>query len=140
VTNAHMRLLFVVAAMLISCKQQPEAPAPSAPKAAPVAAQPPAAAPQAARPAPAVKEIAVTSKGFEPSRVEVPAGKPVILRFTRKVDETCADAVDIQGDDVTHDLPLDKPVDVKVTAPPSGQLAFACPMRMYRGTIVAVPQ
>jgi plastocyanin domain-containing protein len=37
-------------------------------------------------------------------------------------------------------LPLNAPVDVKVTAPPSGELAFACPMNMYRGAIVVVAQ
>ena len=86
-----------------------------------------------------MREIAVTSKGFEPSRVEVAPGKPVILRFTRKVAETCADAVDVQGDPVRHMLPLETPVDVRVVAPASGQLAFACPMQgMIHGALVVV--
>ena len=54
--------------------------------------------------------------------------------------QTCADAVDIQGDPVRHMLPLNAPVDVKVTAPRSGELAFACPMNMFRGAIVVVAQ
>jgi plastocyanin domain-containing protein len=63
----------------------------------------------------------------------------VILRFTRKVAETCADAVDVQNDPVRHMLPLDTPVDVKVVAPASGQLAFACPMQgMIHGAMVVV--
>jgi plastocyanin len=33
--------------------------------------------------------IAVTSKGFEPDNISVPAGKPVTLVFTRKTDATC---------------------------------------------------
>jgi plastocyanin domain-containing protein len=33
-------------------------------------------------------------------------------------------------------LPMGAPVDVKVTAPASGELAFACPMNMYRGAVV----
>jgi plastocyanin domain-containing protein len=37
-------------------------------------------------------------------------------------------------------LLLNAPVDVKVTAPKSGELAFACPMNMYRGAIVVVAQ
>ncbi len=89
---------------------------------------------------PDVREIAVTAKGFEPARVEVPPGKPVILRFTRKVQDTCADAVDLQGDPVRHMLPLDMPVEVKLTAPASGQVAFACPMQgMIHGAVVVVP-
>jgi plastocyanin domain-containing protein len=86
-----------------------------------------------------VKEIFVTAKGFEPPRVEVAPSKPVILRFTRKVAETCADAVDVQNDPVRHMLPLDTPVDVKIVAPASGQLAFACPMQgMIHGAVVVV--
>src|SRR5438270_13028822 len=93
-----------------------------------------------ARPTGGVQEIVVTSKGFEPTRIEVPPSKPVVLRFTRKVAETCADAVEVQGDPVRHMLPLNTPIEVKVTAPNSGQLAFACPMDMYRGAIVVVAQ
>jgi plastocyanin domain-containing protein len=83
-----------------------------------------------------VREIAVTKDGYEPARVVVPAGKPAILRFTRKADPSCGDAVEVQGDPVKHALPLDVPVDVKVTAPASGELAFACPMHMFQGTVV----
>src|SRR5438477_504001 len=82
----------------------------------------------------------VTEKGFEPDRIQVKTGQQVTLRFTRKVAQTCADAVDVQGDPVRHMLPLNAPVEVKVTAPKSGELAFACPMNMYRGAIVVVVQ
>src|SRR5438445_476231 len=82
----------------------------------------------------------LSAKGFEPDRIETAPGQQVTLRFTRKVAQTCADAVEVQGDPVRHMLPLNAPVDVKVTAPQSGQLAFACPMNMYRGAIVVVAQ
>ena|SRR6185312_3807049 len=87
-----------------------------------------------------VIDVAVTEKGFEPDRVEVAPGKPVTLRFTRKVAETCADAVDVQGDPVRHMLPVNAPIEVRVTPPASGKLAFACPMGMVRGAIVVVGQ
>ena len=115
-----MRSLLLLALVSISCKQQPPAPKASA--------------------GPQVREIAVTGKGFEPARVEVTPGQPVVLRFTRKVAETCADAVDVQGDSVRHMLPLDTPVEVKLSAPPSGELAFACPMKMIHGAVVVVAQ
>jgi plastocyanin domain-containing protein len=89
---------------------------------------------------PGVTEITVTEKGFEPDRVQAAAGQQVTLRFTRTAARTCADAVEVQGDPVRHMLPLNAPVDVKVTAPKSGELAFACPMNMYRGTIMVVAQ
>jgi plastocyanin domain-containing protein len=119
-TTRPMRASVLLAALVLSCSGRSSAPAtPSGPE---------------------VKEIAVTARGFEPARVEVQPGKPVILRFTRKVAETCADAVDLQGDPVRHMLPLDTPVEVRLTAPASGQLAFACPMQgMIHGALVVVP-
>jgi len=80
--------------------------------------------------------VSVTSRGFEPTRVEVPPDREVVLRFTRKVKDTCADSVVVQGDAVKHMLPLDKPVDVRLRSPKSGQVRFACGMDMYRGAVV----
>jgi plastocyanin domain-containing protein len=87
-----------------------------------------------------VAEIQVTEKGFEPDRIQAASGQVLTLRFTRKAAQTCADAVEVQGDPVRHMLPLNVPVDVKVSPPKSGELAFACPMNMYRGAIVVVAQ
>jgi plastocyanin domain-containing protein len=83
-----------------------------------------------------VAEISVTAKGFEPARFDAAPGQQVTLRITRKVKDTCADAVEVEGDPVKHMLPLDVPVEVKVTVPQSGEVAFACPMHMYQGAIV----
>jgi plastocyanin domain-containing protein len=83
-----------------------------------------------------VYDVSVTEKGFEPARIEVPADRELVLRFTRKVAETCADAVVVQGDPVKHMLPQDKTVEVRLTAPKTGQVRFACPMDMYRGAVV----
>ncbi len=85
-----------------------------------------------------VYEVLVTARGFEPATVEVAPAQAIVLRFTRKVAETCGDAVIVQGDPVKHMLPLDKPVDVRVTPPKEGQLRFACGMDMYRGAVVVV--
>jgi|SRR5919204_5570414 plastocyanin domain-containing protein len=112
-----MRIALIGVFALVSCKQQLPAVSQSG-----------------------IVEVTVTEKGFEPERVQAKAGQPLTLRFTRKVAQTCADAVLVQGDAVRHMLPLNAPVDVKVTAPPSGELAFACPMNMYRGAIVVVAQ
>src|SRR5260370_18312781 len=95
---------------------------------------------RAASGGPPVREVTITAKGFEPARIEVAPGQPVTLRFTRKVDPSCGDAVDVQGDPVRHMLPLHTPIDVKVTAPAAGKIAFACPMNMYRGAVVVVGQ
>ncbi len=89
---------------------------------------------------PAVAEVSVTEKGFEPARIEVKGGEPLVLKFTRKVEATCGDAVDVQGDPVRHMLPLNRTVEVKVTPPASGQVAFACPMKMLHGAVVVLPK
>ena len=86
---------------------------------------------------PGVVEIAVTDRGFEPARLEVRGGQPLTLRFTRKTAAACGEAVLIDGDPVEHRLPKDLPVDVHVTPPKSGTLAFQCGMHMMNGTLVA---
>ena len=90
--------------------------------------------------APQEFEVSVTRKGFEPARIDVAPGQKVVLRITRKVAETCADAVDVQGDPVRHMLPVGSTVVVRAVAPSSGELAFACPMQMIRGAIRVVGQ
>ena len=117
-TSAHIRTAVFAALFAISCKQHASKPVKSD--------------------EPQIKEVTVTAKGFEPDRIEVAPGQKVVLRITRKEKETCADAIDVQGDPVRHMLPLDRAIDVKVTAPATGQIAFACPMNMYRGAIVVV--
>lgn len=83
-----------------------------------------------------VYAVSVTSRGFEPTRVEVQPDRDVVLRFTRKVKETCGDSVVVQGDPVKHMLPLDKPIDVRLRSPKAGEVRFACGMDMYRGSVV----
>ena len=94
------------------------------------------------RPAPAtgpVREVSVTDRGYEPARLEVEGGKPLTLRFTRKTKDACGEAVVIQGDPVQHMLPYQRSLDVTVTPPKSGELAFACGMGMMHGVLVAKP-
>ena len=87
---------------------------------------------------PQVVAVTVTEKGFEPDHIEAAPSQPLVLRITRKANPTCADAVEVQDDPVRHMLPLNQAVDVKVKVPKSGELAFACPMGMYRGAIQVV--
>ena len=110
-----MRTLLALALLAAACKEKPAIAVPSAD---------------------GVAEVSVTGKGFEPPRVKAAPNQAFTIRFTRKVKETCADAVDVTGDPVRHMLPLDVPVDVKVKAPASGELAFACPMKMIHGAVV----
>ncbi len=91
------------------------------------------------KPAPRRVEIIVTAKGFEPERVQVPAGQPLTLAITRKTDRTCAKRVVVQlgdGKKIEQDLPLDKTVEVPVTFSKKGELRYACGMDMISGVIV----
>lgn len=82
-------------------------------------------------------DIAVTSAGFEPRNVTVPRGKPVILRFERRVERTCGTEVvmTIDGQKIVKDLQLNKPVELAITFGTSGVVTYACAMDMVRGTV-----
>lgn len=82
--------------------------------------------------------LAVTEKGFEPDRVVVKKGEPVVLVFTRKVERTCTKEVVIRIDDkqkIETKLPLNTPVELAVTFPKAGELSYACAMGMDKGVI-----
>jgi plastocyanin domain-containing protein len=84
-------------------------------------------------------QISVTEKGFEPESVDVPAGKPVTLVFTRTTDKTCAKEFVLTMDDgkkIEKELPLNTPVELAMTFPKAGKLGYACGMDMFKGTIV----
>jgi len=99
----------------------------------PVAARPPKAKPAA----PTRIEIVVTQAGFEPKNVDVPRGKPVLLRFERKVDRTCGTEVVmvVDGKRIEKELPLDTPVELALTFGTAGIVKYSCAMDMIRGTI-----
>ncbi len=82
-------------------------------------------------------EITVDNGVYTPARIEVPAGKPVTLRFVRKDPSPCAEKALFDSLEVSVDLPVGKPLEVTVTPPKPGEYEFTCQMRMYRGVLVA---
>jgi plastocyanin domain-containing protein len=82
-------------------------------------------------------EIIVADGVYTPARIEVPAGKPVTLRFLRQDSNPCAEKALFDDLGVSADLPIGKPLDVVVTPPRPGEYEFTCQMRMYRGVLVA---
>ena len=80
--------------------------------------------------------VKVTEKGFEPAKVELRAGTPAQLTFTRVTDATCATEVVFPSLKVRKSLPRGQPVEVRFT-PASGEIAFACGMDMLKGAVVA---
>ena len=93
----------------------------------------------ATEPAPevhAVTRVTVTEKGFEPARITLRAGRPSRLTFLRTTDATCATEVAIPSLNVKRALPLNQPVEIELTPAKPGDIAFACGMGMFSGTLV----
>ena len=86
---------------------------------------------------PQVIEMKVTAQGFEPSHIEVPAGKPVVLKVTRTTDVTCATEIKIKDKKIQKDLPLNQTVTVDVGPLKKGKHVFSCAMEMIKGDITA---
>ena len=82
-------------------------------------------------------EVSVTDKGFEPSRIEVKKVDNVTLVVTRKTDQTCATGIVVADRGITKDLPLNEPVRVAIGSVEGGEIGFACPMDMIKGTVAA---
>jgi len=80
--------------------------------------------------------LSVTENGFEPGRVDVKPGIPVVLKVTRKTDSTCANQIVIPAKKINKELPLNKEVTVEVGKLEKGEIRFACSMDMISGHIL----
>ena len=72
-----------------------------------------------------VVDVAVTAAGFDPARVEVPAGTHVKLKVTRRVEATCGTDLVVAGKTVTERLPLNQAVEVDLGIVRRGEVAFS---------------
>ncbi|HEY4239811.1 MAG TPA: cupredoxin domain-containing protein [Kofleriaceae bacterium] len=119
-----LRTAFVVLIALAACKKD-AAPTSAPPTAGTVAAD-------------GIRHVAigVDDKGYHPDRIEGAPGEKVVLEFTRTFDSTCIAQVKAP-DGKMYDLPMNKPVQVAVTVPASGDVGFACGMDMFHGVIAA---
>lgn len=83
-----------------------------------------------------VFKMVVTEKGFEPSQLKVKANTPVILKITRKTNDTCAREVTVPSQNVKIELPMNKEVTVKLAALQKGEIKFGCGMNMMVGGVM----
>ena len=83
-------------------------------------------------------DVEANTKGYNPERIAGKPGEKLMLVFKRTVDAECLAQLKTPEGKVV-DLPMNKPVEVAVTVPQSGELTFACGMDMFKGTIVAQP-
>ena len=81
-------------------------------------------------------EIVVDQGVYTPSRIEVPAGRPIILRFLRKDPSPCAEKVLFDDFNITTDLPVGEATDVVIIPKEAGEFEFTCQMQMYRGQLI----
>lgn len=93
------------------------------------------AAPAVAGTVPVV-EVVVANGVYTPAVIRLPAGRESVLRFLRRDASPCAAQVLIDDLGASAELPLDVPVDVRITPPAPGRHDFTCQMRMYRGTLI----
>ncbi|HUF23430.1 MAG TPA: efflux RND transporter periplasmic adaptor subunit [Vicinamibacterales bacterium] len=101
----------------------------------PAARRPPAAAAPPAGAAVHTAAVTITDKGFEPSRVTLPAGGTARVTFTRTSEATCATEVVFPSLGIKRALPLNTPVAIDIPAQ-AGEIAFVCGMDMLRGAVV----
>ena len=84
-----------------------------------------------------VVEIEAGRMGYDPRAVELEAGVPVRLVFTRTVESECSSQVQIPAFDVpVTDLPMNERVAVEFTPTESGEFEFVCGMDMQRGSLL----
>ena len=81
-------------------------------------------------------DIIVNDGVYTPARIEVPVGRPIILRFLRKDPSPCAEKVVFDDFDINADLPIDETTDVVIIPKEQGEYEFTCQMKMYRGVLV----
>ena len=84
-----------------------------------------------------VRRVSVEANkdGYTPAKITGKPGEKLTLVFTRTFDSDCISQVKMP-DGKLVDLPMNKPVEVSVTVPEKGSLAFACGMDMVHGEVV----
>lgn len=103
------------------------------------ARRPPSSGPSAVTaPADGRVEIRVDDQGYHPATIRAAAGRALTLVFRRADALNCGEKVKFPTmGNLERDLPVGQAVEVAVTVPASGELAFTCGMGMYRGSVVA---
>ena len=80
--------------------------------------------------------VAVNDKGYTPETIPGKPNEKLKLVFTRTIESECLAELKTPEGKVVP-LPLNKAVEIAVTVPATGELAFACGMDMFHGKIVA---
>lgn len=73
---------------------------------------------------------------YQPSLIQVPAGKPVLLQFLREDNGACSATVVFPQLNLSYSLPLDQKFTITLQPHEKGEIDFTCQMGMYRGKII----
>jgi plastocyanin domain-containing protein len=79
--------------------------------------------------------ITVENGTYSPSRIKVPTGEPVEIKFIRKDQSPCSETLLIPELQISDTLQLNKLKTIQLPALAAGEYAFHCQMQMYRGQI-----
>lgn len=79
--------------------------------------------------------ITVENGTYSPSRIKVPAGAPIEIKFMRRDQSPCAETLLIPELQISDTLPLNTLKTIQLPALAAGEYAFHCQMQMYRGQI-----
>ena len=83
-------------------------------------------------------EVEAGKDGYVPSKIAGKPGEKLLLVFKRTVDAECLAQLKAP-DGKMVELPMNKPTEVAVTVPQTGEVGFACGMDMFHGVVVAQP-
>ena len=86
---------------------------------------------------PGAVRVRVTSHGYEPAKLDIPANQALEIAFTRDTTSNCGGEVIFPTLGIRKTLPLGQTVIVKLPAQPAGEISFSCGMGMYRGMMIA---
>ena len=82
-------------------------------------------------------EVTVGRMGYVPGQVQLKAGVPARLTFTRTVESSCAEQIQVPAFGVAKtDLPLNEPTVIEFTPTEAGDYQFVCGMDMMKGALV----
>lgn len=84
-----------------------------------------------------VVEVTIGQMGYSPQEIELQAGVPARLVFTREIEGDCPSQVQVPAFGIEPTpLPMNEPVAVEFTPEAAGTFRFVCGMEMMEGTLV----
>lgn len=78
----------------------------------------------------------VVDRGYVPSRIELEAGVPAVLRFDRRDDDACTELLVCELLPSEHRLVARRETAIHFTPQRPGRYSFTCGMGMYSGELV----